>query len=114
VFVSLNYFRRVASISGLRARNVFYDSPNFFEFGLITGTGGSAVTYTAIGDFGDGTTSDLANGSKFAATRLRLLVPAASKWDDATTIRLTVITEPDGASTTVNVTLPGLIDSRNV
>jgi len=101
------YFRRVSNISGLRARNVFYDSPNFFEFGLITGTGGSSVTYTAIGDFGDGTTSDLADGSKFAATRLRLLVPVASKWDDATTIRLTVITEPDGASTTVDVTLPG-------
>jgi hypothetical protein len=101
------YFRRVASISNLRARNVFYDSPDAFEFGLVTGTGVATVIYTDIGDFGAGTVNDLANGSNFAATRMKLVVPEGSKWDSATTFELQVVTEPNGATDTVSVSVPG-------
>jgi hypothetical protein len=101
------YFRRVANISNLRARNVFYDSPNAFEFGLVTGTGGATVVYTEIGDFGNGTTNDIADGTNFAATRMKLVVPTGSKWDSSTTLELTLVTEPDGATTTESVSITG-------
>ena len=102
------YFRRVANIGGLRARNVFYDAPDPFEFGLITGTG-AGVTYTDIGDFGAGTVNSLANGANFAATRLKLVVPAGSQWTVPCTLDLEVVTEPNGDTVTVSQAVGAMI-----
>ena len=101
------YFRRIAGISGLRARNVFYDSPDPFNFCSIEGTGGASVTFTELGDFGNGTVGAQANGSNFAATRMKLVVPAGSQWVSATNFDIELITEPNGDQVTVSVSVPG-------
>jgi len=107
------YFRRVAKINGLRARSVFYDAPDPFEFALIEGTGAASVTFTAIGDFGAGTVNVLANGANFAATRMKLVVPAGSQWVQATTFDLQLVTEPDGTQVTVSVSVLGSMVAGN-
>lgn len=106
------YFRRVANIGGLRARNVFYDAPDAFEFGLITGTG-SGITYTDIGNFGEGTVNSLANGANFAATRLNLVVPTGSQWTVPCTLDLEVVTEPNGDTVTVSQAVPAMVAGEN-
>ena len=104
------YFRRVYTSAGgptLRARNVFYDAPDPFTFGTITGTTGNEITYASVGDFGGGTANDTADGSAFAATRMKIVVGAGG-WTDETTLSITLVTEPDGDTETVTVTIPAL------
>jgi hypothetical protein len=99
------YFRRIYSSAGganLRARNVFYDSPTPFSFGVITGAAGNTVSYEDLGDFGNGTVNDIANGENFAATRMKL-VAGAGGWTGSTDIELQLVTEPDGDVETVTV-----------
>jgi len=109
------YFRRVYTNAGgpqLRARNVFYDAPDPFTFGTITGAAGNTVTYTDSGDFGTGTANNVANGSAFAATRMKL-VAGVGGWTGAT-LSIQLVTEPNGDIVTKSVVVPALIAGAQV
>ena len=110
------YFRRVYTSAGgpnLRARNVFYDAPDPFTFGTITGAAGNTITYTDVGDFGNGTANDIANGSAFAATRMKVVVGAGG-WTAETTLSFQLVTEPDGDIRTVSVTIPASVAGAEI
>jgi len=101
------YFRRVFNNAGgvqLRARNVFYDSPDHFTFATITGLGSTNITFTEVGNFGAGTAADITNKTKFAATRM--FIEAYTSWTTEATLEFTMVTEPNGATTTVSVVVP--------
>jgi len=105
------YFRRVYSNSGgpqLRARNVFYDAPDPFVFGTITGEAGNTVAYVDVGNFGNGTANDIANGSAFAATRMKL-VAGTGGWSAGTTLNMQLVTEPNGDVVTISISVPALV-----
>ena len=104
------YFRRVYSNSGgpsIRARNVFFDAPDPFTFGTITGEAADTVAYDDVGDFGNGTANDIADGSAFAATRMKL-VAGSGGWSASTTLDIQLVTEPNGNIVTVSVSVPSL------
>jgi len=103
------YFRRVFSNAGgptLRARNVFYDSPTPFTFATVTGAASNQVVLNNLGDFGTGTSAVNADGSNFAATRMK--IHAYTDWDATTTLEFTMVTEPNGDTTTVSVIVPAM------
>ena len=102
------YFRRVYTSAGgpsLRARNVFYDAPDAFTFATLTGIGSDQVETALLGDFGGGTANDIANGSAFAATSMKV-VAGAGGWSATTTFEIELVTESNGDIVTRTVVVP--------
>ena len=102
------YFRRVYTSAGgpnLRARNVFYDAPDAFTFATFTGIGSNQVETALLGDFGGGTANDIANGSAFAATSMKV-VAGAGGWSATTTFEIELVTEPNGDIVIRTVVVP--------
>jgi hypothetical protein len=122
-----DYFRQVFARAGggtLFARNVFYDRPNPFVFGTAN-YNGAIIQYYVGGNFGDGSTTRIADGTNFAAAQIQvmpvggpiggttLVVDIVCRKDDGTTETISSFNIP--ANSPQNVAIPvGLVTNRYV
>ena len=102
-----DYFNKVYYIakgSYMLANNVFSEADDVF--GTAEVEAGPSVTFTDGDDYGDGSASNRASGSYFAATQLKVVCVGAIGATDLD-LRLSVKDEDDVA-TTIDVTVPAL------
>jgi hypothetical protein len=100
-----DYFNQVYYIakgSYMLANNVFSETDDVF--GNVEIVGGPAVQFTDGTDYGDGSSTNKADGSNFAPTQLKVVCDGAIGGSNLD-LRLSV-KDPDDVSTTIDVTIP--------
>ena len=101
-FNKLHYLAKGAY---MLANNVFSESND--SFGIAEVIAGPAITFTDGDDYGDGSITNRASGSYFAATQLRVVVTDGAIGANDLDLTLSV-KDVDNNPTTVDVTVPGL------
>jgi hypothetical protein len=100
-----NQLHYLAKGQYMLANNVFSESND--AFGVIEIAAGPAVDFTDGDDYGDGSASNRASGSYFAATQLRVVPTDGAIGVNDLDLRLNV-KDADNNPTTVDVTVPAL------
>lgn len=100
-----NQLHYLAKGAYMLANNVFSESND--SFGVVEIAAGPVVDFTDGDDYGDGSSTNRASGSYFAATQLRVVVTDGAIGANDLDLRLNV-KDADNNPTTVDVTVPGL------